>query len=418
MKSKNQNIFHIIDVIENDQTTVLQNIASNVNVQGSLSNISSNYPLANNPNISLQNMNYKEYLRMSEGYGKNANSLEPVSVGRDAVFSALSITRIFLGFAGLGTIGGIVGLFSEALKWLWPNKTTDTWAVFIQEVEELINQKVTEAIVNKALAELKGLGDLIEEYIILLEKWEQNAPDLIIEELLLDKFINLNDFFIHNMPSFGVLGYEVPLLTVYAQAANLHLTVLRDADLLGKQWGMDSKVIEYYYDLQKRKTAEYSDYCIKWYNYNRFRREMTLMVLDIVALFPNHDARMYHMETTAELTRMIYTDPIGNMTYAKNEQDWRKAYGMSFDKIENECKQIGLFAWLNSIEIYTDKQGIEFYPDQSYNYWAGDITSTSYTNSSINIIDYHGNYRSSDKFIMNTKLKDIYQIISYPTHFI
>ncbi|WP_190325353.1 insecticidal delta-endotoxin Cry8Ea1 family protein [Bacillus cereus] len=430
MNCKNQNEFDIIDVTENDQTTVSQNIASNVNMQGSLANISSNYPLANNHNISLQNMNYKEYLRMSEGYGKDANSLEPVSVGRDAVFSALSITRIFLGFAGLGTIGGIVGLFSEALKWLWPNKTTDTWAVFIQEVEELINQKVTEAIVNKALAELKGLGDLIEEYIILLEKWEQNAPDLTIEELLRNKFINLNDFFIQNMPSFGVLGYEVPLLTVYAQAANLHLTVLRDADLLGKQWGMDSKVIEYYYDLQKRKTAEYSDYCVKWYNsgldrlkgsdamswynYNKFRREMTLMVLDIVALFPNHDARMYHMETTAELTRMVYTDPLGNMIYAKNEQDWRKAYGMSFDKIENECKQIGLFAWLNSIEIYTDKQGIKFHPDQSYNYWAGDITSTSYTNSSINIIDYHGNYRSSDKFIMNTKSKDIYQIISYP----
>ncbi|WP_396135563.1 insecticidal delta-endotoxin Cry8Ea1 family protein, partial [Bacillus thuringiensis] len=39
------------------------------------------------------------------------------------------------------------------------------------------------------------------------------------------------------IPLFSIRNQEVPLLMVYAQAANLHLLLLRDASLFGSEWG-------------------------------------------------------------------------------------------------------------------------------------------------------------------------------------
>ncbi|USP55900.1 Pesticidal crystal protein Cry1Aa (plasmid) [Bacillus thuringiensis] len=47
-----------------------------------------------------------------------------------------------------------------------------------------------------------------------------------------------------------------------------------------------------------------------WVRYNQFRRELTLTVLDIVALFSNYDSRRYPIRTVSQLTREIYTNPV------------------------------------------------------------------------------------------------------------
>nr|WP_324656804.1 insecticidal delta-endotoxin Cry8Ea1 family protein [Bacillus cereus] len=65
----------------------------------------------------------------------------------------------------------------------------------------------------------------------------------------------------------------------------------------------------------KKRTATYSNHCVEWYkkgldelwsaggyggdvwqDYNGFRREMSLSVLDFVALFPNYDTHLYPIE--------------------------------------------------------------------------------------------------------------------------
>lgn len=124
-------------------------------------------------------------------------------------------------------------------------------------------------------------------------------------------------------------GEEVPLLPIYAQAANLHLLLLRDASIFGKEWGLSSSEISTFYNRQVERAGDYSDHCVKWYStglnnlrgtnaeswvrYNQFRRDMTLMVLDLVALFPSYDTQMYPIKTTAQLTREVYTDAIGTV---------------------------------------------------------------------------------------------------------
>ncbi|PNK21778.1 insecticidal delta-endotoxin Cry8Ea1 family protein, partial [Bacillus thuringiensis] len=150
------------------------------------------------------------------------------------------------------------------------------------------------------------------------------------------------------IPLFSIRNQEVPLLMVYAQAANLHLLLLRDASLFGSEWGMASSDVNQYYQEQIRYTEEYSNHCVQWYNtglnrlrgttaeswvrYNQFRRDLTLGVLDLVALFPSYDTRTYPIPTTAQLTREVYTDPNGVVAGPNNS--WFRN-GASFSAIEN-----------------------------------------------------------------------------------
>ncbi|AKR38908.1 hypothetical protein ABE07_11315 [Bacillus thuringiensis] len=147
------------------------------------------------------------------------------------------------------------------------------------------------------------------------------------------------------MSSFSISVYEVLLLVVYAQAANMHLLLMREVQFYGEEWGYSQGDIDIFYKEQIQFVAKHSDYCIEWYdsglgqfprttsrdwvNYNYFRRELTLIVLDVIALFSSYDARMYPLETTTELTRSVRTTPIVNTTspYSWVDHDWVSFYG-------------------------------------------------------------------------------------------
>ncbi|MRC88274.1 pesticidal protein, partial [Bacillus thuringiensis] len=52
-----------------------------------------------------------------------------------------------------------------------------------------------------------------------------------------------------------------------------------------------------------------------WVVYNRFRRRLTISVLDIIAFFPNYDIEAYPIQTASQLTREVYLDlPFVNET--------------------------------------------------------------------------------------------------------
>ncbi|EJR93120.1 insecticidal delta-endotoxin Cry8Ea1 family protein [Bacillus mycoides] len=78
-----------------------------------------------------------------------------------------------------------------------------------------------------------------------------------------------------------------------------------------------------------------------WNLYNDFRRDMTIMVLDIVSVWPMYDPKQYPMGIKSELTRTLYT-PIRGTTYRSDGNQ------NTINVIENRMIQPpGLFTWLD-----------------------------------------------------------------------
>ena len=139
--------------------------------------------------------------------------------------------------------------------------------------------------------------------------------------------------FDQQLPSFQAYGYELLLLPLFAQFANLNLALLRDGVLFGSSWGRD---IAYLNIIQQKLTtaiATYTTYAQQTYqqgyknvvnntttNYhdcqpfaavNNFARQMTLSVLDFMQLWPYFDVSKYPNPQPVYLPREIYSDPVG-----------------------------------------------------------------------------------------------------------
>ncbi|MEC3599847.1 insecticidal delta-endotoxin Cry8Ea1 family protein [Bacillus thuringiensis] len=347
-----------------------QTLSSNMTV-----NKTSTDSLKNETTMELKNSNYKDCLKMSEH-----ESIEPF-VSVSTIQTGIGIAGKILGSLGVPFSGQVASLYSFILGELWP-KGKSQWEIFMEHVEELVAQKISTYARNKALADLKGLGDALAVYHESLESWIKDRNNTRVRSVVKNQYINLELMFVQKLPSFAVSGEEVPLLPIYAQAANLHLLLLRDASTFGKEWGFSTSEISTFYKRQSSRTREYSDYCSEWYNtglnrlkgtnaaswvrYNQFRRDMTLMVLDLVALFPCYDTHMYPIPTSVQLTREVYTDPNGAV--GVNNTGWFQN-GASFSAIENAIiRQPHLYDFITNLTIYTRRSQVG---TAILNLWAG-----------------------------------------------
>ncbi|MED1640818.1 insecticidal delta-endotoxin Cry8Ea1 family protein, partial [Bacillus thuringiensis] len=354
----------------------------------SVSSDSNRYPFANEPSNALQNMNYKDYLGMLNGEDSRVIGYRP------GFLDVLDISSIMLGvFGGAAPyLSAVLGIISV----LWPGGGNDVWEDVFEAVEELIGIRIEEYARNKALAELQGLGEGLRVYQRSLESWLENPNDTRAQSVVVSQFIDLESAFVRAMPSFAVAKYEAALLPVYAQAANLHLMLLRDASIYGTAWGLQSYEITDYYDRQVELTETYTNNCVNtyqkgldnlrgssaqdWIKYNSFRRNMTLAALDIVVFFPFHDIKLYPIKTQTQLTRTVYSDPLGYAIPGQpgSRPPWYK-HARSFLEIENEAiLPPNVFKILTGITIYTKRLSD---PNFRKYYWAGHKTLTKTTTS-------------------------------------
>ncbi|WP_283749317.1 insecticidal delta-endotoxin Cry8Ea1 family protein [Bacillus cereus] len=378
MNSNNKNKHNVIDTLSDNP----------------LSTNAVEYPLANDQSNPSQNVNYKDYLRMSEG-NENSSNHDVFISAPGLVDTTANITSVILSALGVPILGTVVKLYSKLFGFLWGSTPgQDPWKELMDRVEILIDQKLTEYARSKALAELEGLQNVMKSYVDALESWQNNSRNSQTRLLVQQRLVVADSQFKQAMPSFAIKDYEVSLLPVYAQAANLHLLLLRDSQIFGKDWGMPQHEIDLFYKEQLDSIEKYSDHCVEWYHtglnqlkdkgstaknwvdYNRYRREMTLAVLDIVALLPNYDVHMYPMPVHAELTREIYTDPVGSyLPYKGNFKDVMSWYEMkryrqpTFHDLESLIRKPSQFTWLKDLKMYTRKRQNGQY--EYYNYWVG-----------------------------------------------
>nr|AGV52975.1 Cry8Da [Bacillus thuringiensis]BAC07226.1 cry8 [Bacillus thuringiensis serovar galleriae] len=415
MSPNNQNEYEILDA--SSSTSVSDN--------------SVRYPLANDQTTTLQNMNYKDYLRMSEGENPELFGNPETFISSSTVQTGIGIVGQVLGALGVPFAGQIASFYSFIVGQLWPSSTVSVWEMIMKQVEDLIDQKITDSVRKTALAGLQGLGDGLDVYQKSLKNWLENRNDTRARSVVVTQYIALELDFVAKIPSFAISGQEVPLLSVYAQAANLHLLLLRDASIFGAEWGFTPGEISTFYDRQVTRTAQYSDYCVKWYNtgldklkgtnaaswlkYHQFRREMTLLVLDLVALFPNYDTRTYPIETTAQLTREVYTDPIvfNRETSGGFCRRWSLNSDISFSEVESAViRSPHLFDILSEIEFYTTRAGLPLNNTEYLEYWVGHSIKYKNTNASSALERNYGTITSNKIKYYDLANKDIFQVRS------
>nr|QEU48941.1 insecticidal crystal protein Cry1Ab [Bacillus thuringiensis] len=289
---------------------------------------------------------------------------ERIETGYTPIDISLSLTQFLLSefVPGAGFVLGLVDI-------IWGIFGPSQWDAFLVQIEQLINQRIEEFARNQAISRLEGLSNLYQIYAESFREWEADPTNPALREEMRIQFNDMNSALTTAIPLFAVQNYQVPLLSVYVQAANLHLSVLRDVSVFGQRWGFDAATINSRYNDLTRLIGNYTDYAVRWYNtglervwgpdsrdwirYNQFRRELTLTVLDIVSLFPNYDSRTYPIRTVSQLTREIYTNPV--------LENFDGSFRGSAQGIEGSIRSPHLMDILNSITIYTDAHRGEYY---------------------------------------------------------
>lgn len=228
--------------------------------------------------------------------------------------------------SGLKQIPEVGDLLSSLCATLWPVKGEDIWSEIKAQVEQLINQKISDLVYQQVSEDLVGLNNNVEEYLWALKN--SQVPTYISE-----KWNFLHGEFLQQLPHFQSSGYEMLLLPLFAQFANLHLSLLRDGALFGKNWGWSDTEINHSKTLLTNQIKKYSDYVNTTWNtfynqlisttgsnkhktepfntLNRYKRQITLTVLDYKESWPYFDITVWGENPEIKLTREIYSDPFG-----------------------------------------------------------------------------------------------------------
>jgi len=222
-------------------------------------------------------------------------------------------------------------LFSLIVEELWPDpEKEDVWDEIKEKVETLLNEKISDLVYSTIKDSLKGLQRNSAEYTQALS----DSPGNIV--YITEKFNDAKADFNQQESHFEAEGYELLLLPLFAQMANMHLSLIRDGCVHGKSWGWDDRIVA---DLNKELTAtidRYSTHVNDTYKkelsnrqttaanmlhsndvdrytnsfnvVNGFVREMTISVLDYQQMWPYMDISKYPDPLYVLLTREVYSD--------------------------------------------------------------------------------------------------------------
>lgn len=232
---------------------------------------------------------------------------------------------------GLGEIPVIGGFVSDLVGIVWPGSGNGPWDQVRAQTEALINQQLDDLVYQQVTGNLGGLKSVITDY--------KQQVDLKAD--IKTVWFNAYTDFDQYQYNFQVSKYEVLLLPLFAQFANLYLGLLRDAVKYGTSWGMTDGEIQVYATKLTNKLWEFVNYAGNTYSLGRnkvesntaeddkqnepfksinaYDRQMTMLVLDYMDSWPYYDITQYpngaqNPDTTPInlFTNVIYSDPYGN----------------------------------------------------------------------------------------------------------
>ncbi|WP_336974819.1 insecticidal delta-endotoxin Cry8Ea1 family protein [Bacillus thuringiensis] len=166
----------------------------------------------------------------------------------------------------LPMLGTVVDLFQFT-----DGKTDDAWSITVENINKTIDSKIEQYHSYLMSSGLVALGSSLREYKRVLDIYETNKLTRVEDPAagVREQFRIANDkakAFIAKLQhpqNQGDTRYNVLTLPLFAQAANLHLALLRDAIVC--DWGIDSNQLQGYKDELKKLIMDYTNYINKAY---------------------------------------------------------------------------------------------------------------------------------------------------------
>jgi hypothetical protein len=230
--------------------------------------------------------------------------------------------------AGLSKIP-VAGEIIEALVGFFWHSQTDIWGEIKAQVEALIAQKIADYEYGRVTDALTGLGKVLSDY-------SQAVTHNYTADEIRGYFISARTQFDAAQPSFMAQGYELLLLPLLAQLANMQLALLRDGVVHGKDWNFSDADIADLHTSLKTQIDTYGSWVDKWYAWgntnvlhpaprtysiretttwaanNAYVRGMTLGVLDHKFYWSSFDpTNNPDGKNVPKNTREIYSEPEG-----------------------------------------------------------------------------------------------------------
>ena len=231
--------------------------------------------------------------------------------------------------AALAEIPEAGAFLSLLVEIFWPggDNPNSVWESIESRVETLVNQKIDASVYSQTEADLTGLQNVLANYA-------GSAKPGHTTEFTSQNWTTARGLFAQRMPHFRAKGSELLLLPLWAQAANMHLSLLRDGVLFGMSWGWDGTDHDSVVAELKAAITDYTAWAPRIFgwgisgqlsaggvNYyscqpfrasNKFHQQMVPAVLDVAQLWPLFDPTIHLGPATPDevyLTSEIYSDP-------------------------------------------------------------------------------------------------------------
>ena len=245
---------------------------------------------------------------------------------------------------------------------LWPSGD-DVWQSMRAKVEALVNQKIADDVYHRVQLALQGLKLVVNDYTTAVR---DSRPDQIYVH-----YVAATDLFLSEQPTFQDPLYQLLLLPLFAQFANLHLALLRDGVVNGAQWGMTAQAL---LDAGANLTSTVAGYTqwardgvdiglqttnTGWSPMNRYRRQMQLDVLDHAALWPAFDPSTGYVAEGLLPDSMIYSDVVGASGVAGMNDFFGFAQSALLPHDERPIRFISIWgsqSWVNSFQCTFDEE--------------------------------------------------------------
>jgi hypothetical protein len=228
------------------------------------------------------------------------------------------------GVSEIPAAGKVLEVFVELF---WPEgDKPDPWEQIKERAEALIESKLSDDARSRMKAALDGLRTNLQRY-------NQEIQGDGSAEHKFSAYEALRFGFDQQLPAFKQENQKAVLLPLFVQAANLHLSFLRDAHNNGSKLGFSSgeaagikqslkdtvaSHTKYVKDTFMEKYVLYKGIPFDKPGTTEFERNMTLDVGDYLILWQYFDPD-HSPPDKMPLTREIYSDALGNM-YGKDPQ--------------------------------------------------------------------------------------------------
>ncbi|OTW63083.1 pesticidal protein [Bacillus thuringiensis serovar amagiensis] len=238
----------------------------------------------------------------------------------------------------LKKLGSLIGkrILSELRNLIFPSGSTNLMEDILRETEKFLNQKLNTDTLSRVNAELTGLQANVEEFNRQVDNFlnpNRNAVPLSITSSV----NTMQQLFLNRLSQFQMQGYQLLLLPLFAQAANLHLSFIRDVILNAEEWGISAATLRTYQNHLRNYTRDYSNYCIDTYqtafrglntrlhDMLEFRTYMFLNVFEYVSIWSLFKYQSLLVSSGANL----YASGSGpQQTQSFTSQDWPFLYSL------------------------------------------------------------------------------------------